>query len=329
MFQQAKNGIEMVNSDQFVIGIVLLFLFTDGPLKYVATLLIIDYLKGFNILLVAKNHLQQVFRDITLGHKKRGPEVELHRTPKNFRLLKVSRVGNNCREFVFATNDTTRALNLPTGQHIHIHCSSNGEDIRRSYTPTEYKVPGSFTVLMKCYPGGKMGTYMSTKKAGDRVMISGPVGHLTYEGNGKFKSGKHSITIRKLCICAGGTGLTPAFQILKHVQDNPHDNLQILFLYASSTEQHILLQEELEVMNKDPRITVAHTVSRPISQDWDGYSGRVCKDIFDDFYGQGIDLESSLDGFGAGYCGPPKFEKVVKELFTDMGFEKNISLFRW
>lgn len=323
------NFIKSVEADQWMIVLMALFLFTDSAVKYVMTLVIVDYLKGFGILKMLFNSFESLFYQLINKPKKYGDGKELTRDARAFRILKVGRLRNDVYEFTFATQNPEKCINLPVGRHIHFNAKIEGKHIKRSYTPTEYRVPGSFTVVMKAYEGGKMSEYIKQKKAGDSVMISGPVGTLTYNGNGKFKNGKNSIHIKTLCIACGGTGITPAFQILKYVYENKKDDLQILFMYASSTEDHILLKEELEDMNEDPRITIAHTVSRPFNENWEGYRGRVCKEIFDDFYGQGIDLESSLSGCGAAYCGPPKFEEVTKQLFKDMGFEQQVSLFRW
>lgn len=47
--------------------------------------------------------------------------------------------------------------------------------------------------MVKCYPvteefpnGGVMGRHLEAKEVGDRVLMEGPVGRITYKGNATF-----------------------------------------------------------------------------------------------------------------------------------------------
>ena len=60
-----------------------------------------------------------------------------------------------------------------------------------------------------------MSQYMERMKLGDSIDVKGPLGHFVYEGRGAYRnSGVHG-TARTMSMIAGGTGITPMFQIIK------------------------------------------------------------------------------------------------------------------
>lgn len=60
-----------------------------------------------------------------------------------------------------------------------------------------------------------MSQYLEKMKLGDRIDVKGPLGHFVYEGKGVFKhSGKRG-AVKQMSMIAGGTGITPMFQIIK------------------------------------------------------------------------------------------------------------------
>lgn len=258
-----------------------------------------------------------------------GSSVELScSTPHQFKLAKKTYlVPDKVVTLKFLTRNPEKAIDLPTGKHIKFHFTDkNGEVVKRSYTPTIYRTPGSFTCLIRLYKDGKMGNYIRSLKEGDSVLISGPTGHLEYLGMGNFKASKKVTTIKKLYLACGGTGLTPIYQMLTHIASDPKDKMKIVCIVAQSSPSDCLLQKELEQLQKDPRLEIHQTVSRP-DQNWlsqgDRYhSGRVCLPMFKKIFG------AHSEGTAAGFCGPPKFEKACKEYFKELGFPK-INLHRW
>lgn len=72
-----------------------------------------------------------------------------------------------------------------------------------------------FTVL--CFVithTGKMSQHLDSLKLGDRILMKGPKGHLTYLGRGKFTIAHKRDDVReyskkKIGMIAGGTGITP------------------------------------------------------------------------------------------------------------------------
>lgn len=256
---------------------------------------------------------------------------ELTKDPQSFRLIKKKWLSlDKVVELTFATNDPKQALNLPTGAHIRFHTIlPDGKEIKRSYTPTVYRTPGSFKCVIRTYPDGKMGNAIRKWKENDMVQISGPTGHLEYE-SGKLTSkiGKKEIVtdVRHMCLCCGGTGLTPMYQVLTHIKNDENDHTKVTILIAQSTVEDCLLMDDLEKLNEDPRFDVHYTVSRP-DESWKlrggrYHCGRINAEMFREVFGK------FSEGMVAGVCGPPKFEKTSKQLFTDSDFPK-VRMRRW
>jgi cytochrome-b5 reductase len=44
---------------------------------------------------------------------------------------------------------------------------------------------------------------------------------------------------------AGGTGITPCYQIIKAVLNNPNDKTKVNLVYSNTTQEDILLKDEL------------------------------------------------------------------------------------
>ena len=45
---------------------------------------------------------------------------------------------------------------------------------------------------------------------------------------------------------AGGSGITPMFQVCQAILRNPYDSTKIWLVYANATEEDILLREKLD-----------------------------------------------------------------------------------
>ena len=60
-----------------------------------------------------------------------------------------------------------------------------------------------------------MSQHIERMKLGETIDVKGPLGHFIYDGHSQFRnSGKKGIA-KKMSMIAGGTGITPMFQIIK------------------------------------------------------------------------------------------------------------------
>ena len=156
-------------------------------------------------------------------------------------------------------------LGLPICQHLLFRAKiptkshPEGEEIIRKYTPTSnINEKGFFDVPIKIYfknthpeypDGGIFTQYLDALKIGDHVEIAGPSGKTTYYGGGLFKT-LHGDEVkerraRNIGLIAGGTGITPSFQLLQYCATQG-EGLNISLLYANKTENDILLRPIIE-----------------------------------------------------------------------------------
>ena len=74
---------------------------------------------------------------------------------------------------------------------------------------------------------------------------------------------------------AGGTGITPMYQVIQAVLKDKADKTEMKLLYANQTEDDILLREDLDTWAADhPNFSVEYTLDRP-PKDWKHSSGFV------------------------------------------------------
>jgi cytochrome-b5 reductase len=78
---------------------------------------------------------------------------------------------------------------------------------------------------------------------------------------------------------AGGTGITPMYQIIQAALKNPADNTRINLIYANVNEEDILMKDDLDrLATAHPsRFTIYYVLNNPPPQ-WSGGVGFVSKE---------------------------------------------------
>jgi len=232
------------------------------------------------------------------------------------KLIEREEISHDTRRFRFALPSENHVLGLPTGQHIYLTCRVNGQLVVRPYTPTSSDEDlGYVDLVIKVYfknvhpkfpDGGKMSQYLNDMKINDTMDVRGPSGLLVYNGKGEFairkdkKSEPKIATYKKISMIAGGTGITPMLQLIRHVMRDANDNTQMALLFANQTEEDILLREELEQVQQDypGQFKLWYTVDRP-SEDWKYSTGFVSSEMIEEH------LFAPSDDHLVVLCGPP------------------------
>jgi cytochrome-b5 reductase len=202
-------------------------------------------------------------------------------------------VSHDTRLFRFQLPSLKHVLGLPVGQHIYLTAHINDELVKRPYTPTTSDDnQGYFDLVIKVYPQGKMTQYLDKFTVGQKIDVSGPSGNLIYRGKGLFdvRSRKPepfvSRRVRQLGLIAGGTGITPMYQILNEILKEQTSivpgervDIKIWLLFANQTEQDILLRDILEQLaeSHSDRFKLWYTVDRD-SEGWK-YSKGFINDV--------------------------------------------------
>mmetsp|Transcript_10155 Transcript_10155/g.30953 ORF Transcript_10155/g.30953 Transcript_10155/m.30953 type:complete len:209 (+) Transcript_10155:1-627(+) len=144
----------------------------------------------------------------------------------------------------------------------------------RPYTPmTDDETPGHVDLLVKVYfanehpafpEGGKMSQHLDAMKIGDTIDVKGPLGEFVYLGRGEFTYHGKPHRCSRISMIAGGTGLTPCYQVANAVLRDSEDRTQVKLLYANRTPADILAREQLEKLAADhpDRFQLWYTVDR-------------------------------------------------------------------
>ena len=256
---------------------------------------------------------------------------------QNFKLVEKIQHNHNTYLFKFGLNDSQMTLGLPVGKHIKLKFTDQetGNDIIRSYTPMsdDKQTQGYFELLIKVYEQGKMSQHLTKLNVNDEILISGPSGAIEYQSPGTLKidnpsneQGFDTIEqIKHIGMIAGGTGITPMYQVINYILQNSElnkDDTKISLIFANNTIQDILLKQELESLaTKHPNqfhlyFTVAQTDEN--CDNWQGGIGFVSETMMQEH------LPAPNSDTIVMLCGPPVMNKAMKSLLCDnVGFDNS------
>jgi len=116
-----------------------------------------------------------------------------------------------------------------------------------------------------------MSSYLNSVSIGASVLLNiNPLGSYAYVPN-KWEY---------IGMMAGGTGLTPMFQIINYIFFNTEDKTKISFIFGNSTEQDIILKDTLNGLKEryPERFSIYYTLTYPTAN-WTGGQGHISKEM--------------------------------------------------
>lgn len=214
-----------------------------------------------------------------------------------FTLKEVIPYNHDSATFVFELPDGKRP-GMSTASAVVVKAvgdglkDENGKDVIRPYTPvTTPDTAGHMDFLIKRYADGKMTKYIHSMKPGDKLGIKGPIAKFPYKAN-EFES---------IGMIAGGSGITPMWQIMQDIANNPSDKTKVTLVYTNRTVDDILLREKFdELAKKDDRFKVVYGLDKS-AKGFTGFEGYITQDIITQHLPK-PDLANKTKIF---VCGPP------------------------
>lgn len=227
---------------------------------------------------------------------------------KKFPLIEKTRITHNTCIYRFGLPKSTDRLGLPIGQHISIGATIDGKEVVRSYTPISTDdQTGYFDLLIKVYEQGNITKHVDSKKIGETIDVRGPKGFFTYTPG----------MVESFGMIAGGTGITPMYQIMTAIFKNPSDKTKVYLIYANVTEEDILMKAELEDLKaKHPDQLFIHYVLNTPPVNWSGSTGFVTAEIMEKH------LPKATDNTNLLLCGPPPMISAMKKNAVGLGYPK-------
>ncbi|KAL6509005.1 NADH-cytochrome b5 reductase [Orobanche gracilis] len=205
---------------------------------------------------------------------------------------------------------------------------------------------GYFELVIKMYPQGRMSHHFREMREGDYLPVKGPkytkkmwytvivvyrklfgmpnfryingmkympqrysvhkpvLGHNEIFGLGRFKYQPGQV--RAFGMIAGGSGITPMFQVARAILENPDDQTKVYLIYANVTFDDILLKDELDNLAKNypDRFKLFYVLNQP-PEAWEGGVGFVSREMIQ------AHCPAPAADIQILRCGPPPMNKAM------------------
>ena len=114
---------------------------------------------------------------------------------------------------------------------------------------------------------------------------------------------KHS----HVAMIAGGTGITPMYQVIRGIFKNPEDKTKVSLIFGNISEEDILLKDKFdELENTYPqRFKAFYTLDKP-PEGWQKGKGFISKDLL-----KTVLPEPKEENIKIFVCGPPGLYKAI------------------
>ncbi|KAL5640234.1 hypothetical protein ACGC1H_007491 [Rhizoctonia solani] len=220
---------------------------------------------------------------------------------KEFAVKKVEPYNHNTAKFTLELPPGQATL-LPVSGLVYVKASESdpdaprdkkGNTIGRPYTPiSDPEKEGEVTFMIKKYDTGKLTPYIHNLKPGDKVSVKGPIVKRLWKNN----------EFEEVALIAGGSGITPMYQVLTHALAQPEDKTKFKLLFGNVSPADILLKEEFEQLKAKhgDRFDIVYIVDKG-DKNWTGLTGFITKDILK----KEIAPASLGDKVMVYICGPP------------------------
>jgi cytochrome-b5 reductase len=152
-------------------------------------------------------------------------------------------------------------------------------------------------LVIKKYPNGPMSEHIHSLQPGQELEVKGPLPKYPWSAN------KHD----HIALIAGGTGITPMYQVARAIFGNPEDKTKITLVFANIKEEDILLKKELQDLeNTFPQRFRAFYVLEKPPASFNGDKGYITKELL-----KSVLPEPKEENIKIFVCGPPPMYKAI------------------
>ncbi|EFW99155.1 NADH-cytochrome b5 reductase [Grosmannia clavigera kw1407] len=218
-------------------------------------------------------------------------------------LESVETLNHNTKQFRFKLPEEDSVSGMHAASALLTKFKPEGAEkpVVRPYTAvSDDDAVGHLDLLVKKYEGGPMSTHIHSLVPGQKLEIKGPITKYPWAPN------KHE----HIALLAGGTGITPMYQLLQAIFKNPGvDKTKVTLVFGNIAEEDILLRKQLnELENTYPQqFRVFYVLEKPPSDKWTGGSkGYITKDLLKEVLPEPTSGDIKLF-----VCGPPGLMKAV------------------
>ncbi|AAZ12334.1 NADH-cytochrome b5 reductase, putative [Trypanosoma equiperdum] len=218
----------------------------------------------------------------------------------SYKLVCVQDESHDTKIFTFALPEKDMELNFEAPSCITLrYVDDKGKEVVRPYTPLNLESDkGSFELLVKSYPNSRMGSHLHNMKVGDSIEVQGPWKTMD------IKSGQYE----HIGMLAGGTGVTPMYQIARNFLGRPSNTTKFSLVCSNHSKAEMLLADRFgQLANDNPgKLFVFHSLTSPPWY-WRGYRGHITKKVIEET----MPSPNCVDKAILLVSGPPGFMKTI------------------
>ena len=205
------------------------------------------------------------------------------------------------------------ALELPewlghrAGQHVDIRLTAeDGYQSQRSYSIASSPEDPSLVLTVERLDDGEVSPYLVDElRIGDQLEVRGPVGgYFVWDGSAGGP----------VLLLAGGSGVVPFRSMLRHHRALRSD-VPTRLLYSARSLADVIYREELMTRRADRMIDIRFTLTREQPEGWDGYTGRIDRELIDDVAWPPKERPLMY------VCGPTAFVETAASTLVALGHE--------
>lgn len=187
-------------------------------------------------------------------------------------------------------------LEVAVAPRIVPHGRAKADPIRVLFSISSHH--RSIDFLIKKYPGGALTQYIHSMKPGEEIAIKGPLPKHQWKAN----------EFEHVGMVAGGTGITPMWQVIQAIAANPADKTKVTLLFSNVTEKDILLREQFDKLSRErpDQFKIQYVIEKP-EKSWKGLSGYVGHDAL----AKNLPMPGLGDKVKIFVCGPPPMVEVI------------------
>lgn len=210
-------------------------------------------------------------------------------------IKQIETLSHDTKRFTFKLPQEDQVSGLITASCIFAkYVTPKGSNVIRPYTPvSDNDTRGEMQLVIKHYDNGKMTSHLFDLKENDTVSFKGPAIKWEWKPN-SFDS---------ITLLGAGTGITPLYQLVHHIAQDPTDNTKIHLFYGNKTPADILLKPELDALQKKypDQVKITYFVDKADGSNFQGETGFITKD----FLSHNAPKPSAKNQVFV--CGPPPF----------------------
>jgi glycine betaine catabolism B len=172
----------------------------------------------------------------------------------------------NVKTFRFKVDKNFQFL---PGQFVFLYVNIEGKEVKRPYSiGSSPKNKENVELTLELVPGGLLTSFFHNfVKIGDKFEISQAQGSFIYTDE-----------IKEIVLIAGGSGIVPMRSIIKYCIDKNLDTKINLF-YSAKTFDDIIYRDDLFELGNKSNIKIFLTLTREVTNKWDGLTGRISIDM--------------------------------------------------